>query len=116
MAQRPSGHARVLNDFYPEPIDCTEALIAAFDRVAGGFHDPFVGSGSTIVAAARHDITATGADLVDRCGGRFPVRDFFTDTTCYSNRPTRPLFGQPRLLNTGSIICAMAGGSPSLPI
>jgi hypothetical protein len=28
MAQRPSGHARVPNDFYAEPVECTEALIA----------------------------------------------------------------------------------------
>ena len=63
-----------------------------FDWVAGGFHDPFVGSGSTVAAAARHGITATGADLADRFGGRFPVRDFFTDTTCYSNLVTNPPF------------------------
>jgi hypothetical protein len=92
MAQRPSGHARVLDDFYAEPVDCTEALIAAFDWVAGAFHDPFVGSGSTVAAAAQHGITATGADLVDRCGGRFPVRDFFADTACYSNLVTNPPF------------------------
>jgi len=92
MAQRPSGHARVLNDFYAEPVDCTEALIGTFDWVSGGFHDPFVGSGSTVAAAARHGIIATGAHLVDRCGGRFPLRDLFTDMTCYSNLVTNPPF------------------------
>jgi len=55
--------------------------------VREGFHDPFVG---TLETAAQRGFAATGADLVDRCGGRFAVRDFFSDTGCYSNLVTSP--------------------------
>jgi hypothetical protein len=93
MSQRPSGHARVRDDFYAEPAECTASLIEAFDWVRGGFHDPFAGTGGgTIEAAVRYDIAATGADLVDRAGGRFPVRDFFTDTAPYPNIVCNPPF------------------------
>lgn len=94
MAQRPSGHARVEDDFYAEPAQCTLSLIEACAWVRSGFHDPFCGSGTTISAAAQYGIPATGADLVDRCAGRFPVRDFFTDINIYPNLVTNPPFTQ----------------------
>jgi hypothetical protein len=44
VSQRPSGHARVQNDFYAEPPECTVSLINAYTWSREGFHDPFVGS------------------------------------------------------------------------
>src|SRR5215469_9946717 len=92
MSQRPSGHARAADDFYAEPAECTVSLIAALSWVREGFHDPFVGSGNTIAAAERFGITATGADLVDRCRGRYRLQDFFTDATIHPNLVSNPPF------------------------
>jgi hypothetical protein len=93
MSQRPSGHARVRDDFYAEPAECTASLIEALDWVRGGFHDPFAGTGGgTIEAATHYGIDATGADLVDRASGRFPTRDFFTDPRTYENIVCNPPF------------------------
>ena len=92
MSQRPSGHARVESDFYAEPPECTVSLINAYTWPREGFHDPFVGSANTIAAAERFRIAATGADLIDRCDGRFAVRDFFADTAIYRNIVANPPF------------------------
>ena len=41
-------------------------------------HDPAAGIGQVVRAAREHGLKATGADLVDRNGGAFPVQDFLT--------------------------------------
>jgi hypothetical protein len=93
MSQRPSGHARVRDDFYAEPAECTVSLIEACNWVRGGFHDPFAGTGGgTIEAATQYGIATTGADLVDRADGRFPTRDFFSDVATYTNIVCNPPF------------------------
>ena len=92
MSQRPSGYPRIKNEFFIEPGECTVSLIKACAWVREGFHDPFAGIGSIIDTAAQFGVAATGADLVDRAGGRFPVRDFFTDTASYPNLVGNPPF------------------------
>jgi hypothetical protein len=92
MSQRASGHPRIPNEFYIEPPECTMSLIDACGWVHQGFHDPFCGSGTIVDVATRLGIAATGADLVDRCSGRFPVRNFFTDANVYPNLVCNPPF------------------------
>lgn len=94
MSQRPSGHPRVTNDFYIEPPQVTISLIEVCPWARRGFHDPFCGSGTIIDTATSLGIAATGADLVDRAAGRFPVRDYFVDTNIYPNIVGNPPFSK----------------------
>jgi hypothetical protein len=59
---------------------------------ASGLHDPCCGIGTIVDASTRRGIAATGADIVDRAGGRFPVRDFLADTAMYPNIVCNPPF------------------------
>src|SRR5262245_57755682 len=110
MAQRPSGHARVDDDFYAEPPECAVSLITAFNWVRGGVHDPFCGTGTIVDAATRCGIAATGADLVDRTGGRFPVRDFFSDPGSYPNIMCNPPFKQAQEAVEAGLVRIYYGG------
>jgi hypothetical protein len=94
MSQRPSGHPRVTNDFYIEPPQVTISLIEVSPWTRRGFHDPFCGNGTIVDTATSLGIVATGADLVDRAAGRFPVRDYFVDTNVYPNIVGNPPFSK----------------------
>jgi hypothetical protein len=96
MASRHSGYPRDKNDFYLEPDWCVEQMLDAvsFD---GAIHDPCCGIGTIVSAAQRRGIAATGADLIDRAEGRFPVVDFFADTAVRENIVSNPPFHRGKL-------------------
>lgn len=62
------------------------------------------------MAVRRGDIAATGADLIDRCTGRFAVRDFFADTAIYRNSQSPPSNGHR---TPPSMALARAGRRPA---
>lgn len=89
MGTRHPEYARADGDFYVEPSWTVSAL---FRHVAlrGKLHDPCCGSGTIIETAIQQGFEASGADIADRANGRFPVRDFLTDSTTYPNLITNP--------------------------
>lgn len=91
MSTRHSGRRRAPGDFYVEPDWADRAL---FDALPGlsAVHDPCCGLGTIVEVARQHGIVATGADNVDRTGGRFPLRNFLEDTAVYPNVCTNPPF------------------------
>lgn len=90
---RSSGYDRNANDWYVEPTDCVLALFDAIPSLEyHGIHDPCCGMGTIPEAAAGRGWKATGADLIDRASGRYPVRDFLTDDQTYPNIVTNPPF------------------------
>jgi hypothetical protein len=92
MSTRHSGRQRAPGDFYVEPDWADVALFNALPGLSA-IHDPCCGLGTIVDAARQHGIVATGADNVDRTGGRFPVRNFLEDAALYpnlcTNRPFR---------------------------
>ncbi len=84
MGTRHTEFARVDGDFYSEP---PFAVAALFDQieVVGTLHDPCCGLGTVPDVAVRRGMVATGADIADRAGGRFAVRDFLADKRRYDN-------------------------------
>lgn len=68
-------YARDPFNFYLDPAYCSELLFAA-EPFVGEIHDPACGIGTIVDAAMRRGLQASGADIVDRAQGRFPVRDF----------------------------------------
>jgi hypothetical protein len=89
VGQRHSGRARADGDFYCEPAWCVEALFQHL-ILRDGVHDPCCGLGTIVDVAAGLGMGATGADIVDRAGGRFPVQDFLSDETVYENIVINP--------------------------
>lgn len=90
---RDSGYGRAANDWYVEPRNCVDALFDALPQLGHrGIHDPCCGMGTIPATAAARGWTATGADLVDRACGSFPVRDFLADDRSYPNIVTNPPF------------------------
>jgi hypothetical protein len=90
MAQRHSEYVRAAADFYSEPPWVVHALLDFLGPIPGGLHDPCCGTGTVIDAALGRGVGATGADVADRAGGRFPVRDFRDDQGIYANIVTNP--------------------------
>jgi hypothetical protein len=78
-----SQYRRVQNDFYCEPRWADEQLFDA-ETFNGTVHDPACGSGTIPSVCLSRGITATGSDIVRRCGFG-EVADFFTDTTIRDN-------------------------------
>ena len=90
---RSSGYARYPHDWYVEPEDCINALFDAMPVLGHkGIHDPCCGLGTIPKVASQREWRATGADLVDRAQGNYPVRDFLTDDRIYPNIVTNPPF------------------------
>lgn len=89
MGTRHSEHPRAAGDFYVEPAWAVSPMFQHL-QLTRGLHDPCCGIGTIIDAADRQGIMATGADIVDRAAGRFPVRDFLTDERTYANIVVNP--------------------------
>lgn len=88
---RGSGYVRDTHDFYVEDEPCVRSLFEAVPDLRRGYpHDPCCGGGTIPRVAASFGISMTGSDLIDRCAGRYPVRDFLTDTMRYSSIVTNP--------------------------
>jgi hypothetical protein len=109
MASRHSGFRRDEHDYYVEPDWCIEQLLDAvsFD---GAIHDPCCGIGTIVSAAQRCGIAATGADLIDRADGRFPVVDFFADTAVRENIVTNPPYRQAEKILERALQHVVPGG------
>jgi hypothetical protein len=90
MGERHSEYSRATSDWYVEPSWVVQRLFETVEF--HHLHDPCAGLGTIPDAALAAGITATGADLVDRAQGRFPVRDFLTDDTPRQNIVTNPPF------------------------
>lgn len=91
MGERPSEFERDADDWYVEPAFCVDALLDRYPRLER-LHDPCCGKGTIIDVAASRWRQATGADIVDRASGAFPIRDFLSDPTAYANIVTNPPF------------------------
>src|SRR5690348_5609720 len=89
MGIRHSGYARADNDFYSEPGWAVLALLH-HAPISGPIHDPCCGIGTVVDTAILEGLQATGADIADRAGGRFPVQDFLCDETRYTNLVFNP--------------------------
>jgi hypothetical protein len=87
-------HERDPNDWYIEPVWTTELLLAA-EAFEGAILDPACGSGRIVDACRAAGYDATGSDLVDRCGGRFRVGDFFGDAAAADNIVSNPPYRVP---------------------
>jgi len=88
---RDSGYERDPYDFYVEDVPC----VVSFFEAGGWFrpivaHDPCCGNGNIPSVAASLGIEMTGADLINRAAGRYPVRDFLADEIVYPNIITNP--------------------------
>lgn len=93
MGQRHSEYDRAAHDWYCEPAEVVHGLFSHAAPFTGGrLHDPCVGSGTIVDVAWKRGYIASGADIVDRADGRFPVADFFTDTRVFANIVTNPPF------------------------
>jgi hypothetical protein len=90
---RSSGYDRNADDWYVESADCVTALLNAVPELEfHSIHDPCCGMGTIPAVIAARGWKATGADLVDRANGKYPVQDFLTDTCPYDNIVTNPPF------------------------
>jgi hypothetical protein len=91
MGNRHSEYERDHHDFYCEPSWAVTVLLDYLQLTA--LHDPCAGLGNVVDTMHRRGRRATGADIIDRASGRFPVRDFLTDSEMYANIVTNPPFG-----------------------
>jgi hypothetical protein len=95
MGTRHSEYDRADGDWYVEPDWAVGLLLDRF-ALDAGLHDPCCGMGMVVDTALARGLTATGADLEDRAQGRFPVRDFLTDTATYPNLVMNPPYDRER--------------------
>lgn len=91
MGQRHAGYERADNDFYFEEPWVVDHILD-YLPLETGVHDPCCGIGTIPDTAAARGVKATGADIVDRAQGRFPVQDFLNDLQDYQNIVTNPPF------------------------
>lgn len=90
---RSSGYDRAANDWYVEPSAIVTALLQRVSSFThNGYHDPCCGLGTIPKAGRAMGIEATGADLIDRAHGVYPVRDYLADDTSYPGIVTNPPF------------------------
>jgi hypothetical protein len=89
VGTRHPEYPRADGDFYVEPswVVCT---LLHHLHLQNGIHDPCCGVGTIVDTALQHGLQATGADIVDRARGRFPIRDFLADTSIHANVVTNP--------------------------
>src|SRR5271169_4700473 len=74
MSEGRSAYARAADDWYVEPPWVSERLLDA-ERFDGGAHDPACGAGTIPGVLEARGLPASGADIVDRAGGKFALRD-----------------------------------------
>src|ERR1700733_2884834 len=90
---RSSGYERDPHDWY---VEDRESVAAMFRHIHNGertvWHDPCCGGGNILRVAADLGIAMTGADLIDRADGKYPVRDFLEDAAAYAGILTNPPF------------------------
>lgn len=118
MGERHSEHERDADDFYVEPASCIDALFAHYGGGLQyrGAHDPCCGIGTIPTRLAELGVQMTGADLVDRANGAWPVRYFLTDAAEYPSIVTNPPFRiAPKIVEhalgstrTGGIVAVIA--------
>jgi hypothetical protein len=88
---RHSGRVRELNNWYVDQAPEVETLFRQVQfPYHGRIHDPACGRGNIVDVALARGMHATGADLVDRAGGRFEVRDFLRDERYHFNIACNP--------------------------
>jgi hypothetical protein len=75
MSEGRSAYARADLEWYQELPWVSERLLDA-ERFDGGAHDPACGAGTIPGVLEARSLPASGADIVDRAQGRFPLRDF----------------------------------------
>ena len=95
MSVRHSEYPRDDQDNYVEPAWAVSVLLDYLECLpipVRVLHDPCCGVGTIVTTATKRGISATGADIVDRACGMFPVKDFLADTTIYENIATNPPF------------------------
>ncbi len=93
MVERHSEYERDEHDHYVEPAWCVDVLLAAYpEELSHGIFDPCAGLGTIPDRAILRGFPATGADLIDRANGRFPVQDFLTDHRERPSIVTNPPF------------------------
>lgn len=108
-----SGYDRAAHDWYCEDRRSIDALLDV-EPLFGTSWDPSCGGGN--IPRALHDrgMHCYGSDIVDRAGGEFDVRDFFTATSGASNIVTNPPYGvidayiERALSLTTSKVCVLA--------
>jgi hypothetical protein len=89
MSTRHSGYDRADGDFYSEPAWSVAALLHHVP-MCGSIHDPCCGMGTVVDVVTSKGLQATGADIADRASGRFPIQDFLSDETKYTNLVFNP--------------------------
>lgn len=108
---RNSGYERDPYDFYVEDEPCVRSLFEAIPWFRGTFpHDPCCGSGTIPRVAASMGFDMTGADLIDRCAGRYSVRDFLTDTARYPAIVTNPPYSHAEDVVRHALHLVVRGG------
>ena len=75
MSEGRSAYARADLEWYQEPPWVSERLLDA-ERFDGGAHDPACGVGTIPGVLESRGLPSSGADIVDRAGGKFALRDF----------------------------------------
>jgi hypothetical protein len=83
-------------DWFVEPHWCNKRLfeVEFWNDTTSTIHDPAAGIGQVVRAAREHGLRATGADIVDRNGGAFPVQDFLTcSVEKFDSIVTNPPYG-----------------------
>jgi hypothetical protein len=119
MAERHSEYERDEHDWYVEPVWAVHRLA---ERVTfeGAIHDPCCGIGTIPLAlidafgGLLHADRASGADLVDRDGGTWPVQDFLTDYAPRDNIVSNPPFKIGNLIAEHALKIVQPGGVVAL--
>ena len=75
MSEGRSAYARADLEWYQEPPWVGERL-RDVERFDGGAHDPACGVGTIPGVLESRGLPSSGADIVDRAGGKFALRDF----------------------------------------
>jgi hypothetical protein len=75
MSEGRSAYSRADLEWYQEPPWVSERLLDV-ERFDGGAHDPACGVGAISGLLESRGLPSSGADIVDRAGGKFALRDF----------------------------------------
>lgn len=111
MGERHSEHERDVDDFYVDGPECIDALVAFYGDNLSGAHDPCCGMGTIPDRLfTKHGFRATGADLIDRAAGRFPVRDFLADKNTYPSIVSNPPFRMAPKIVEHALMATYNGG------
>jgi hypothetical protein len=114
MAERHSEYERDADDWYVEPVWAVDRLAerVTFD---GAIHDPCCGKGTIPLALlGPYADRVSGADLIDRANGQFPVQDFLTDYAPRDNVVSNPPFKIANLIAEHALKIVQPGGVVAL--